>query len=148
MFDDIVQKIAKLMREQADDYGRLDASTKQLVGALVRGAPETIETVTHTGETQLFKMRSRLLQIMSALSEFSEVRAKATELKPITSEVRNEFETASDELMRAARSFEKTSNRAASLAVGGTTFASSCIQMCGVSPTTYSVHYSKRAGEA
>lgn len=136
------------MREQADDYRRLDAATGQLVGALVRGAPDSIESLTHAGETQLFKMRSRLLQIMAALSEFSEARARATtELKPIAPETRNEFEAASNELMHAARSFEKTGNRAASLAVGGTTFASSCIQMCGVPPATYSLPYSKRLGD-
>lgn len=145
MFDEIVLKIARLMREQAEDYRRLDSSTGQLVGALVRGKPETIETVTHIGENQLLKMRSRLLQIMSALSEFSEVRARAADTLPLPSEIRNEFEAASDELIVAAKTFEKTNNKAASLTVGGTTFTSSCIQMCGVPPTTYSVPYSRRA---
>lgn len=145
MLNEIVQKIARLMREQAEDYRRLDAATAQLVAALVRGAPETIESLTQTGQSQLLKMRSRLLQIMSALTEFSDARARQTEQHPISAEVRSEFEKASDELMRAARSFEKTSNRAACLAIGGTTFASACIQMCGVPPSTYSMPYSRRS---
>ena len=145
MFDEIVQKIARLMREQAKDYRTLDATTTQLVAALVRGAPAGIESFTHTGEDQLLKMRSRLLQIMSALSEFSEARMRTEDPQPLASEIRNEFEAASDELMYAARSFESTSNRAACLAVGGTTFASFCIQMCGITPSTYSVPYSKHA---
>jgi hypothetical protein len=144
MLDDLVQNIARLMREQAAAYRQVDAVTAQLAAALVRGEPEIIESLTRAGDSQLLKMRSRLLQIMSALTLFAETRARTegqTTLKP---ETRSEFEAASGELMEAARAFQKTNNRASGLAVGGSSFAAACIQMCGVPPTTYRAPYSRK----
>lgn len=136
------------MREQAAAYRQLEVATGQLSAALVRGAPEAIESLTRAGEGELLRMRSRLLQIMSALTRFADARAaQSNEALKIAPEARREFEEASSELMRAADAFEKTRARASVLATGGASFASACIERCGVPPTTYRAPYSRR-GEA
>ena len=62
MLDELIQNAAKLMREQAAAYRRLDSACHQLAAALVSGQPETIESLTRAGEGELLKMRYRNLQ--------------------------------------------------------------------------------------
>ena len=143
----LIQKAADLMREQAAAYRHLDSTSKQLSGALARGAPEVIESLVRAGESELLRMRSRLVQIMGALSAFADARAKSPEHSPISSEARAAFEAASAELLNAARSFQRTHPTAASLATSGSSFASAYIETCGVPPTTYRGPYTRR-GEA
>ena len=82
-------------------------------------------------------MRSRLLQITSELTEFGRQRAAQTEAIPLDPSVREEFETEAHSLLETARSYEKVAGRAASLALGGSSFATATIQMCGIPPSTY-----------
>ena len=135
------------MQEQAAAYGRLDSACAQLSAALVRGEPSVVESLTRAGEGELLKMRSRLLQLMSALTAFADARAKSPENSKLSAETRELFESASGELLRAARHFERTSNRAAALANNGASFVTACIQTCGIQPTTYRAPYARR-GEA
>jgi hypothetical protein len=86
----------------------------------------------------MFRMRARLLEITSALTGFAETRSNQSEPVPLDPPARENFETAVDELLAAARTFEKLGMRASSLALGGSSFATAGIQMCGVPPTTYS----------
>jgi hypothetical protein len=137
MHNDLIQKISDLMNEQASAYTRLESATAQLSAALVRGEPEMIESLSRTGETELTRMRSRLLEITSLLTDFAELRAREEEKKPLEPSVRDAFDAAARDLLDAARQFQKISNRVANLAVNGSTFASACIQNCGVSPSTY-----------
>jgi hypothetical protein len=127
------------MREQAAAYRRLETAAAQLSAALVRGAADSIESLTRAGEGELLRMRSRLLQITAGLTAFAEARAQNAE-KPgasLSASARGEFETAAAELLAAARAFERVSARAAVLARGGSSFATACIQVCGVTPQTY-----------
>ena len=144
MFDEVIQKVAGLMQEQAAAYRQLDTATAYLANALVGGAPEAIEALTRTGEAHLHLMRSRLLQIMFALAEFAEARAKTATPQSIAPATRQDFETASRALLEAARTYQATSTRAASLAIGGTSFASACIEECGFPPTTYHLPFFRR----
>ena len=137
MQDDLIRRIASLMTEQSAAYARLESATAQLSGALTVGEPNKIESLTRAGETELTRMRSRLLEITSALTGFAEMRAAQAEKTPLDTSARQQFETAAKSLMENARRFQKTGNRAASLALGGSSFATACIQMCGVPPTTY-----------
>lgn len=138
MHNDLIQKISGLMNEQAAAYTRLESATAQLSSVLVRGEPEMIESLTRTGESELTRMRSRLLEITSALTEFAELRAQEAEKKPLEPSVRDAFDTAAKDLLEAARKFLNISNRVANLAINGSSFASACIQSCGVLPSTYS----------
>lgn len=137
MHDDLILKIANLMHEQAAAYSRLDAAAAQLSSALVRGVPETVESLAKAGEGELLKMRSRLLQITALLTAFAETRAQNAEKIQIGADARSNFETASKNLLEAAREYEKTSKRAKTLALAGASFATVSIQMCGVPPSTY-----------
>ena len=137
MHNDLIQKISDLMSEQATAYTRLESATAQLSAALVRGEPEAIESLTRAGETELTRMRSRLLEITSALTDFAEIRAREEEKKPLDAVVRDAFDAAARDLLEAARNFQKISSRVASLAIGGSSFANACIQNCGVLPSTY-----------
>lgn len=127
------------MREQAAAYRRLETATAQLSAALVRGAAVSIDSLTRAGEGELLRMRSRLLQITAGLTAFAEARAQNSEKSPaaLNASVRGEFETAAAELLDAARAFERVSMRASALARGGSSFATACIQVCGVTPQTY-----------
>lgn len=125
------------MTEQAVAYGRLTSAVTQLSVALVGGKPETIEALTRTGDSELLKMRSRLLQITAQLTNFADARARETEKSPLAAEARQQFETAAKSLLDAARAFEKISGRAANLALGGSSFATTLIQTCGIAPSTY-----------
>ena len=142
--DKLIHRAAELMREQAAAYARLDSACAQLTAALVRGVPESIESLTRAGESELLKMRARLVQVMASLTDFADARAKHPNAGSITAETRALFEGASQELLAAARSFQRTQQRAAALSHNGTSFASACIEMCGVPPTTYRAPYARR----
>jgi citrate synthase len=140
----LILKAAELMHDQAAAYKRLDSLCQQLSVALVRGAPEPIESLTRTGESELLKMRSRLGQIVSTLTAFAEKRGNSQERSPIDSDARASFEAASKELMEAAESFRRTTKKSVALSRSGSSFASNCIEMCGVPPTTYRSSYTSR----
>jgi hypothetical protein len=144
MSDDLIRRAAELMREQAAAYARLEAATAQLGAALVGSTPEQIESLTRAGEVELLKMRARLVQVMAALGAFADARAQAATRPPVGREAREAFEAASNNLMQAARQFERTRRRAAALANSGASFASACIEVCGVPPTTYRAPYARR----
>lgn len=144
MSDTLIRQAAQLMLEQAAAYGRLDAACAQLNAALVRGEPSMIESLTRAGEGELLKMRSRLLQLMSALTAFADSRARSPEESKLTAETRGLFESASNDLLSAARRFERTSSRVNALANNGSTFVTACIQTCGIQPTTYRAPYARR----
>lgn len=144
MQDQLVQKVAKLMREQTDAYGRLKSATAQLSVALTRNAPESIEALTRAGETELTRMRTRLLQITATLTKFTEFRAQNAEKEPLSATIRSEFETSAKDLLDLAREFQKISERAQNLAFGGSSFTNVCIEGCGISPMTYRAPILKR----
>lgn len=137
MHNDLVRKVAELMGEQAAAYQRLDAATNQLTAALVRGEPNGIEALTRAGESELLRMRSRLVEITSLLTKFTDMRASEPEKTPLEREVREQFEAQAQKLLDCAREFRKIVARAANLALGGVSFSNACIQQCGVPPTTY-----------
>lgn len=141
MLDDLIQNAAKLMKEQAAAYSRLDSACHQLVEALVNGKPEEIESLTRAGEGELLKMRVRLGQLMSALTTFAEQRAGEPSL---TSETRVAFREASSELLCAAQQFQRIQARAAAMATNGASLATVGIQLRGVEPITYRAPYAKR----
>lgn len=148
MQDDLIRKIAKLMAEQSAAYTSLGSLTSHLIAALTRCEPTSIESLSRSGETELFRMRSRLLEITSELTEFGRLRASQTESAPLDPGAREAFETEANKLLETARGYEKIAGRAASLALGGSSFASANIQMCGVPPSTYRapvLKYSKGA---
>jgi hypothetical protein len=136
MQDDLIKKIATLMTEQTAAYSSLESLTAQLIGVLTRCEPNSIESLSRTGENELFRMRSRLLEITSLLTVFAESRTQA-DATPLEAETREKFEIAANRLLDEARNFETVAKRAASLALGGSSFASANIQMCGVPPSTY-----------
>lgn len=137
MQDEIIRNVAQLMTEQTAAYSSLGSLTTQLLGSLTTCEPASIESLSRAGETEMFRMRARLLEITSALTGFAEFRANQTESIPLDASVRDKFETAVEELLNTARTFETLAARASSLALGGTSFAAAGIQMCGVPPTTY-----------
>lgn len=137
MQDDLIRKVAGLMTEQASAYKSLEGATSQLSSVMMRGEPEAIETLSRAGEKELSKMRSRLLEITSALTEFAELRGQQEEKTPLDSQARENFESSAKSLLDAAKSFRRIAERASSLALGGSSFANACIQMCGLPPTTY-----------
>lgn len=124
------------MVEQSSAYASLEALTVQLVTALVRCEPHEIESLSRAGESALFRMRSRLLEITGALTHFAESRA-ADPQAHLDVDVRETFEKAASGLIESARRYEKLSDRASSLALAGSSFASAGIQTCGVPPSTY-----------
>ena len=137
MQDDLIQKIAKLMGEQSAAYTSLDSLTNHLISSLTQGDPGQIESLSRAGESELFKMRSRLLEITTLLTDFADLKSARTEPNPIDTDVRQQFEKSANILLDTARQFEKTVGRATSLALSGSSFAAANIQMCGVEPTTY-----------
>lgn len=137
MQNDLIRTVAGLMTEQSAAYSRLESAATQLAGALVSGEPSRIESLTKAGETELLRMRSRLLEITSALTNFAEMRASQPEKTTLDASAREQFDTAAKQLLENARSFQKIAGRATSLALGGSSFSTACIQMCGVPPTTY-----------
>lgn len=147
MADELIGRAAALMREQADAYARLDAACARLSDVMAAGHPAQVASEVRAVEGEMLRMRSRLVRLMSALTGFSDARAAAPERHAITPATRADFENASAGLLRAARAFRRTHERAAALANGGATFAAACIQQCGVPPTTYRAPYARR-GEA
>jgi hypothetical protein len=148
MQDDLIQKIAKLMAEQSAAYTSLDSLTAHLISSLTKCEPGLIESLSRAGESELFRMRSRLLEITSLLTDFADIRAGQTDPATIGTETREQFEKAANALLETARHYEKTVGRATSLALSGSSFAAANIQMCGVPPTTYAapvLRYSKGA---
>src|SRR5260221_7257800 len=137
MQDDLIKKIAGLMAEQSAAYSSLESLTTQLIAALTLCEPNSIESLSRTGENELFRMRSRLLEITSCLTGFAEIRAGQSDPLPLEKDTREQFESSANSLLDAARKFEKLAQRAASLAHGGSSFSAASIQMCGVPPTTY-----------
>ncbi len=125
------------MGEQTSAYSRLESATAQLSTVMMQGEPAAVETLSKAGEKELLKMRSRLLEITSALTEFAELRGRQTEKEPLNPEAREQFENSAKSLLAAAKSYKRTAGRASSLALGGSSFANACIQMCGLPPTTY-----------
>ena len=145
MTDTPIRETTKLMEEQARGYVQLDLSCKELCEALIKGEPTIIESMTHSGETELFPMRARLVRIVRALTIFAEARALAPETSSLSPEVRAAFEVASNSLLVAARNFQRTRARAAALTISGATFVTACIEVCGVPPTTYRGPYARNA---
>lgn len=143
--DQLILEAADLMRQQAEAYGRLDAICLQLVAGLAQNGSTLVEGLVRAGESELLRMRARLVQIMGVLNRFADARASAEGAGPVAPDARAAFETASGELMTAAQAFQRTHARAAALATSGSSFASACIEMCGVPPTTYRAPYA-RAG--
>ncbi|MCY7346001.1 MAG: hypothetical protein LH614_07230 [Pyrinomonadaceae bacterium] len=137
MQNDLIRKVASLMTEQSAAYSRLESAAQQLTVALVGGEPGRIESLTKAGETDLLRMRSRLLEITSALTNFAETRANQPEKTALDADAREQFDAAAKKLLENARSFQKIAGRATSLALGGSSFSTACIQMCGVPPMTY-----------
>lgn len=137
MQQDLIKKIADLMAAQASSYASLESLTVQLVAALTRCEPHEIETLSRAGESALVKMRSRLLEITSALTLFAELRTSNPEPAGLDPQTREVFESAANGLVESARRYEKLSGRASSLALAGSSFAAAGIQTCGVPPSTY-----------
>ncbi len=137
MQNDLICRVAGLMTEQSAAYSRLESAAQQLTAALVSGESSRIESLTKAGETELLRMRSRLLEITSALTNFAEIRANQTDRTTLDPNAREQFDVAAKKLLENARSFQKIARRATSLALGGSSFSTACIQMCGVPPTTY-----------
>lgn len=125
------------MAEQSAAYSSLQSLTTHLIAALTRCEPATIDSLSKSGETELFRMRARLLEITSALMEFGQVRSRDSDALPLDAAAREAFESEAKNLLETARAYEKIAGRATSLALGGSTFASASIQMCGVPPSTY-----------
>jgi hypothetical protein len=137
MQEDLIKKIANLMTEQAAAFVSLESLTKQLISALIRSEPTGIESLSRAGETELMRMRARLLEITNSLTTFSEINRQENYKSTISSESRELFESAANFLLEAARNYRQTSNRAQNLALGGSSFAAACIEFCGVPPSTY-----------
>ncbi len=144
MADQLIQQAARLMQEQSAAYARLDAACGQVALALVRGEPGAVESLVREAEGELLKMRSRLVQLMSTLTTFSDLRARAPDGARLSAEGRALFESSSSELLRAARDFERTRQRADALANSASTFVAACIETCGIRPTTYRAPYARR----
>lgn len=148
MQDELIRKIADLMAEQTAAYTSLQSLTTHLIAALTRSEPTTIESLSRSGETEMFRMRARLLEITSALTAFGKNRADQSDPQPLDKAAREAFEAEANKLLDAARGYQKVASRAASLALGGSSFAAASIQMCGVPPSTYRapvLKYSKGA---
>lgn len=137
MQDELIKKVSRLMTEQTAAYTSLESLMQKLIVALTATEPCAIESISKAGETELFRMRSRLVEITSSLTAFADMRNDAVEVLPLCTETREEFESAAGDLLKKANSFESLAGRAASLALGGMSFAAAGIQVCGVPPTTY-----------
>ena len=137
MQEDLIKKIANLMSEQAAAFSSLESLTKQLISVLIRSEPNNIESLSRAGETELMRMRARLLEITNDLTAFSEINRQENYQSTISPEVREKFESAANILLEAARNYQKVSKRTENLAHSGSSFATACIQICGVPPSTY-----------
>jgi hypothetical protein len=145
MTDTPIREATRLMEEQAREYVKLELSCTELCKALILGEPRAIELMTRKGETELFPMRARLVRIVRSLTVFAEGRALTPAPSSLSPEARAAFEAASNRLLIAARSFQRTRARAEALTTSGATFATACIEVCGIPPTTYRGPYSRNA---
>lgn len=144
MTSQLIEKAAELMREQAGAYRRLEDTAQQLAAALVNAGPETIEGLVRVGESELLRMRSRLVQIISALTAFADARAASAGQIALEPAVRAAFEEASANLLTAARDFQRAQRAASALSHSGSSFATAFMHTCGVPPTTYRGPYNRR----
>lgn len=144
MMDELIQNATRLMQEQTIAYNRLTMACEQLATVLIKGEPEAVESMTRAGEVELLKMRSRLVQLMSALSSFADARAGNDGALALANETKSAFRDASNELLGAARHFQRVRARVAALATNGATFAAAGIERCGVPPITYRAPYARR----
>lgn len=142
----LVAEATRLMNEQAADFGKLEATCQRLSQALTQGEPSAIDAMTRAGEVELLQMRARLVRIIQSLTNFAQARTSAPEAHKLTTEERAEFEAASSVLLNAARKFQRTRETAVALTTHGSTFATACIEFCGIQPSTYNGPYS-RSGE-
>jgi hypothetical protein len=145
MTDSPILITTKLMEEQARGYVQLEISCTELCEALIHGQPAAIEALTRNGENELFPMRARLVRIVRSLTIFAEARALAPLTSSLSPEARAAFETASNSLLQAAKNFQRTRARAAALTTSGATFATACIEVCGIPPSTYRGPYARNA---
>ena len=146
MSDELVNNATRLMAEQTADFALLEVACRHLSQALTQGEPATIDSLTRTGEVELLRMRSRLVRLIQCLTAFAEARAAAPQSHKLSPEARAAFEAASNEMLEAARKFQRTRGTALALTTSGSTFATACIEFCGIQPTTYNGPYS-RSGE-
>jgi len=146
MTDDLIYEAGRLMEEQVRDYGALDAACAQLAAALINGEHNAIESMTRAGEVALRQMRARLVRIIQALTAFADARADTAEHTPLSPEARARFEAASNALLLSANEFQRTRARAAALTTSGATFVTSCIEVCGIQPSTYRGPYAGGEG--
>jgi hypothetical protein len=143
MTDTPIRATTKLMEDQARDYVLLDRSCSELCEALIQGDATLIGSMTHNGEAKLLPMRARLVKIVRELTIFAEARALAPEVTSLSPSVRAAFEAASNSLLKSAAQFQRTRARAAALTTSGSTFATACIEVCGIPPTTYRGPYAR-----
>jgi hypothetical protein len=146
MTDDLIIEAARLMEEQIRDYARLDSACQRLSETLVTGDAAAIDSTTRSGEVALLEMRARLVRIIQALTAFSDARTEAKESIKLGLDARARFEAASNALLLAAKQFQRTRARAAALTTSGATFATYCIEVCGIQPTTYKAPYARGEG--
>jgi ATP-dependent Clp protease ATP-binding subunit ClpA len=144
--EELVSTATRLMIEQAADFERLEIACSNLSDALITSGPSAIDALTRTGEVELLRMRSRLVRIIQSLTAFAEARAAAPPAQKLSPEVRSAFESASKEMLEAAKKLQRTRETAVALTTSGSTFAAACIEFCGIQPTTYNGPYS-RSGE-
>ena len=140
----ILASVAEFMREQSEAYENLDAITRKLSNALVQSDLPLIEKYTKKGESELTRMRSKLLDIMSSLTKFAEQRS--SEDQKLEAQTKESFEACASELIEKAREFKRLIDKTANLALAGSSFAAACIQTCGVPPTTYNKPVLKSSG--
>jgi tRNA U55 pseudouridine synthase TruB len=148
MQDELIRRIASLMAEQSAAYASLQSLTTQLIGALTRSEPFAIESLSKTGESEMLRMRARLLEITSALTDFGKMRSINPDGPRLDADAREAFEREAQKLLAAARNYDTTAKRGAALALGGSSFAAAAIQMCGVPASTYRapvIKYNKAA---
>lgn len=144
MGEELIIQATELMQEQTEAYQRLNLTCAQLIEVLTQSNAETVGSLVKTGESELLNMRARLLRLMFTLTSFADARAAMPAEHKIGATTRDAFSRASTELQKAAISFQKTCGRASVLATNGAIFASVCIEMFGILPTTYRGPYIRR----
>lgn len=142
--DMMLANIADLMNEQSEAYEKLETATAALSGALVNTDIRAIEKHTRSGEAELTRMRSGLMEIMSSLTKFAEYRAANGD--KLDAETKQEFEASANELIEKAGEFRRLADRTANLALGGSSFATACIEVCGLPAMTYNKPVIRRTG--
>lgn len=144
MSEQLIIQATELMQEQAAAYIRLNNACAGMIPVLTKGSPEALTGMVRATETELLSMRSRLLRLMSTLTSFADRRAEGGSDQALSLPVREAFSRASDELQNAAQQFQKTCTTASALAGNGAIYASACIEMYGILPSTYRAPYARR----